>query len=297
MSKSKKDIEKSLIGRSENSIKDILEKYLIKFCQNKCKPKCKPIKKIPFTISSPGYYALTNNVSTNMTSGNAITINASDVVLDLQDFTITGITDDVNIQSIGIYSYDNENVLIKNGIIRGFKNAIYLASSFFYPPDPQNSRMNVIENIKAIKSRSTAVLMAGDRNILRNCVINDSIGFGVYAWYGSPVIENNKILNVDYTEPYQVSVGIGLFESYGGLIKNNLISHVDKCISLPGDGPVLDLVILDNQFTESNTGIYIDVPGYGDIVVCKYVNTITSGVLNFINNPDNAGVESAGINN
>jgi len=50
-----------------------------------------PISSLPFMISSSGSYYFTKNLQFTATSGSAITINASDVTLDLGGFTLSSI--------------------------------------------------------------------------------------------------------------------------------------------------------------------------------------------------------------
>src|SRR4051812_49280805 len=60
------------------------------------------ISAVPFTIDASGSYYLTNNVS--VTTGDAITIAASGVVLDLNGFTITSTAASANGTAILINS-------------------------------------------------------------------------------------------------------------------------------------------------------------------------------------------------
>jgi hypothetical protein len=48
------------------------------------------INSVPYTINSPGLYCLSGNLSYISTTGNAITVNANDVTIDLMGFSLTG---------------------------------------------------------------------------------------------------------------------------------------------------------------------------------------------------------------
>ena len=52
---------------------------------------CTPIDYLPYTISAQGVYCFTQHLGTNMTSGNAITINTNNVVIDLNGFKLGGL--------------------------------------------------------------------------------------------------------------------------------------------------------------------------------------------------------------
>jgi hypothetical protein len=74
-----------------------------------------PISSAPFTITSSGSYFLTTNVA--VSSGNAITITAIGVTLDLKGFTISSTA--AGGAGYGIYLLDATNVHILNGNISG----------------------------------------------------------------------------------------------------------------------------------------------------------------------------------
>src|SRR5579859_7514404 len=69
------------------------------------------------TISTPGSYCLANNI--NFTSGNGLTINSSDVEVDLNKRVINGTSSGTN--GIVINSGFN-NILVKNGTIKAVSN-------------------------------------------------------------------------------------------------------------------------------------------------------------------------------
>ena len=63
---------------------------------------CTPINNFPSTISTSGVYCLTADYDSSATSGNMITINANNVVLDLNDHRITGFGGGADTQSYNI---------------------------------------------------------------------------------------------------------------------------------------------------------------------------------------------------
>lgn len=76
---------------------------------------------------SPRRYVLSQNLTYSGTAIDAITISADNVVLDLQDWTITygadlGLTHDIS----AIRADFRHNITIRNGTIRGFHRGIYL---------------------------------------------------------------------------------------------------------------------------------------------------------------------------
>ena len=87
---------------------------------------CTAITSLPYTISTQGVYCLTDHLSTAITTGNAITINTNNVVLDLNGFKLGGLSAGLGTQAHGIYAYQRQNITIKNGTVRGFFIGIYL---------------------------------------------------------------------------------------------------------------------------------------------------------------------------
>jgi hypothetical protein len=75
-----------------------------------------PISSAPFTISAPGSYYLTTNLT--ISSGNAINVNANNVTLDLNGFTLFS-TENPAASSAGIMLNSVGNITIVRGFISG----------------------------------------------------------------------------------------------------------------------------------------------------------------------------------
>jgi len=107
-----------------------------------------PISSAPFTITQPGSYYLTTNVT--VSSGDAITITANDVTLDLNGFTISSTAPVANIDNAILLSGSGINIAIRNGhISSGVTNngaGVYSGSGFGFgvisPGNPNNVRVS-----------------------------------------------------------------------------------------------------------------------------------------------------------
>jgi parallel beta-helix repeat protein len=82
------------------------------------------ITTVPYTISSPGFYYLGNNLDHTGT-GFAIFINSNEVTLDLMGFRVIGPGPSCD---KGIY-VTGENVEVRNGSVRNFNRGIYSAGT------------------------------------------------------------------------------------------------------------------------------------------------------------------------
>ena len=165
------------------------------------------------TISSSGYYLVTNNLTysaNSIGSLTAIIITASDVTLDLGGYCIS---------CSGSYSADAgcisvnsaSNVTVQNGSINGFGFGVDLYNA-------ANSLGNIVQNLR----------MA---NVVQ----------GVYSAQGSClVIRNNEI----YNSVGASDGGIGIeIEAVGNVVRGNYVSGFDVGIASSGGNYFLENTI------------------------------------------------------
>lgn len=75
------------------------------------------ISSLPYTISAGGVYVLNSSLNSSQTSGNLITINASNVTIDFQNHYIAGPVGNTTQSTYGIYATERSNLTIKNGTV------------------------------------------------------------------------------------------------------------------------------------------------------------------------------------
>lgn len=222
---------------------------------------CTPVTSVPATLSTPGEYCLTGDLSYSSTSGAAITIDANDVTLDFQGHKLSG-----NYTSSYIYSYgvsadnngnDHHNVTIRNGHIEGFGSGIGVATN--------GGDVALIENMLISKTRSVGINATGARATVRNNRIkmkphlnqsnSTAINVGAYAdvvdnqitfdgktqaTYGMQLSANTRIENnviqmecpTTLGSTYAVCTGIWGFASSGSQVVNNRIIQAYKGLDL-----------------------------------------------------------------
>src|SRR5215831_18036620 len=115
---------------------------------------CTAITTVPFTITTEGIYCVTQDIETNLAAGNAIEIDASNVVLDLNGHKLGNLTAGLGTSARGIHAADRKNIMIKNGTVRGFKFGIAL-------DDSGNSEGHIVEDIRADFNTFTALQVEG----------------------------------------------------------------------------------------------------------------------------------------
>jgi hypothetical protein len=143
------------------------------------------------TISTPGSYYFTRSFAGD------ITIQASDVTLDLNGFTLTGNQNGVTISSNASY----RNITLRNGSIVGPGTMTFtgpIAGTFSgssgqgiaaYAASGGNvSAQNIrIENI-TIRGFLTGIYLTanddrdGGRHLIFNCIVRDFGNYGIFAW-------------------------------------------------------------------------------------------------------------------
>lgn len=142
-----------------------------------------PISAAPFTINQPGSYYLTGNVAVD--SGDAITVAASAVTLDLNGFTISSTASPA--AGIGVLiSGAPRNVAIHNGHIRGSvtqNNGVFSGDGFsagvsFASGEPIAVR---VSNLSVTGCSGGGIIMGFKSTIVQSCAVHTVGGIGVYA--------------------------------------------------------------------------------------------------------------------
>ena len=272
---------------------------------------CNPITTLPYTINTQGIYCLTGELSTIMTSGNAITINTNNVVLDLNGFKLGGLGAGPGTQATGIYANQLQNITIKNGTVRGFLYGIFLDDVSPYT----TSQGHLIEDIRADQNTLVALLVSGNGNIIRNnqvvttrdttvlganvsaygILVNGpaaqllnnmvtevaaqgtGVAFGINLNQASnSVVAGNRVSNV--TSPNAIAYGIYLIQASNSVVAGNHISIVTSSpintygIYLSGASGT-DLIVSDNRLS----GVFHGIVFFG-ASTGKYMNNMTQGV-------------------
>lgn len=133
--------------------------------------QCTVITSVPFTISVPGIYCLKTVIGTAMTSGNAITINANNVVIDFNNFRLGGSSAGPTSTAKGVYASDRQNITIRNGVIRGFESGLHLGGA------------------------------SSSGHVIEDNLVDGATKFGIFAQGSSVTIRRNRIVNTNSTPP------------------------------------------------------------------------------------------------
>jgi len=180
------------------------------------------ITTLPYTISTQGHYCFDRNLSTAITTGNAITINSDFVVVDLNNFKLGGGSAGLSTNTNGIYATAHRNITVRNGNIRGFKVAINIGGN------TANSGGHLIENNVLDGNTFEAISLVGDTVVVRNNTIlntggsssNPNMVTGILAYGDTTSLRDNIVANTFNNGTGSNARGI---YNYRGLSDHNLI--------------------------------------------------------------------------
>lgn len=217
---------------------------------------CTPITTVPYTIAVQGVYCFTGNLATAITSGVAITIATSNVTLDMNGFKLGGLGAGPSTQATGIYSYQRQNITIRNGIVRGFQHGIWLDDIAPFT----TSQGHLVEDVLADQNTFFGFRVVGRACVVRrnqvvatgggtlndaramevvgpgNDVLNNRVAGtvgtgetrGIYIFYGTgTVLEGNRVSG-DLSG--FVAYGLLIESSSGVLVAGNRITMADSGI-------------------------------------------------------------------
>jgi len=249
---------------------------------------CTAITSIPYTITAPGVYCLNFDFNVSLASGSAISINASNVTLDMNRHLLSNLAAGANNYAYGISSTYQKNVVIKNGSVQGFFFGVELNDASPYT----NTQGNVIEDIAAARNTiamyvagqsnlllhnrisqtggptgALAIYLAGPDNIVRGNEITEVgsatvNGTAIYCYScTSAIVEDNRIIGVA-APVSSVSMGIYLVSSSYSSIRNNILDKADASgVGYSGSTGIsltssTDNSVVGNQINAFYYGIY-----------------------------------------
>ncbi len=158
---------------------------------------CTEIASLPAPINSPGIFCLKKNLSVNLASGSAITINANDVIIDFNGFRINnsaGATTSAN----GIAATNRKNITLRNGFIRGFLRGVFVRETI-----TNASFAHLVEDLK----------------------VSDSLFIGIQVEGDNSTVRNNRVTNTGGSAS-NAAAGIVLRFADSGVISGNVVSKV-----------------------------------------------------------------------
>jgi hypothetical protein len=215
------------------------------------------ITSLPYTISTPGYYYLTGNLSHSGSAG--IVINADNVTLDLMGFALIG---PANNSDFGIVWGTQKNIEVRNGTLTGWSIGVYGNNS--------SGAHHRLINLRA-NGNAYGIWMNGDDILIQGCTATPgsfgshsglTIQFGAGAVTGctaSGFAENGIYIDSGKISGNVVQGcnGYGIYAVSSATISYNTVSACATGIVSSGGGSIIGNVVSADS---GQTGI---VAAYG----------------------------------
>ena len=186
------------------------------------------ISSLPAVISTQGTWCLKQDLTTAISSGQAITISTNNVTLDCNDFKLGGLAAGSGTTTYGVYAYGHVNATVRHCNIRGFYNGVNLGGP--------NSGGHTIEDNRFDGNTVIGLHVEGDGSVVRRNRVFDTGGSttastlatGIDAWYSTDVLDN-IVSGVSATAGSNSTVwGIYLFQGDGSRVVGNGIRNLFK---------------------------------------------------------------------
>lgn len=198
-----------------------------------------------FIISQSGSYYLTTNI-TGVSGKDGIRITASAVNLDLNGFTMQGVSG----SGYGIYS-SGDNVVVRNGRIQNWNSGIN---------DTVSSTQNRIYESVTVCSNNSFGIVTATGAIIRNCLVQNNGYFGIYASGASRI--TGCVVNGN-------GAGGIAIEPPGGCVIENNFAFGNNTANTYGDIYMSSA----NNYVENNRVIVTSATGYGIYIYPISANT------------------------
>jgi hypothetical protein len=146
------------------------------------------ITSLPATINSTGIWCMKQDLSSAISSGTAIAINADDVTIDCNEFKLGGLAAGAGTQTYGIKATNHTNTTIRRCNIRGFYYGIGLLGT---------GSGHLVEDNRFDSNTFIPMLVRGDNSVVqRNLVFNSgnstvsNYAYGIYTQGGVDILDN-----------------------------------------------------------------------------------------------------------
>jgi hypothetical protein len=184
------------------------------------------ITALPYTISTPGTWCVKQHLFTSAAAGAAISVNASNVTIDCNDFKLDGSSAGAGTANRGILASARTNVTVRNCSIRGFQYGIALVGA--------SGGDHLVEHNRLGGNTSYGIFVEGDGSLVRDNQVSDTGGStltpNVYAIYGRYIVDiaDNIVSGVAGNGNAGNIIGIFTNNNTGGTVSGNRVHGLLK---------------------------------------------------------------------
>jgi len=178
------------------------------------------ITSVPTVISTPGTWCLKQDVTTAITSGDAITIASDNVVLDCNDFRLDGLAGGLATTAFGVHALNQSNLKTRHCNIRGFYRGLFFEGT---------GGRHLVEDNHFDQNVFQGLRVNGDGSVIRHNLVTDTGGgptgyaYGISATGTVDIIDNTIVGLVAATGTNTNVYGLNLDLNVGGSIVGNRV--------------------------------------------------------------------------
>lgn len=182
------------------------------------------IDTVPATVTAQGTWCLRHDLSTAIASGNAITVAASNVTIDCNDFKVGGLAAGVGTAAHGIHVDGRFNSTIRNCNVRGFAYGIVATA---------DGGGHLVEHNSLDGNTEMAIIVTSPGSTIRGNRILDTGGsttdvgfaYGIYAMRGTDVLDNtvNGVAAMPTDGGYATAYGIFAHDNGDATVAGNRV--------------------------------------------------------------------------
>ena len=238
------------------------------------------IYSLPFIAETAGSYVFAGNLTHTTTDpGSCITVNADNVTIDLNGFSLIGSGQTAGCECHGISTGGKSNIKILNGTISDF------AGNGIYDLSPNTNGVN-IKNITTASNGGHGIFLNGKSHTISQSVAFNNLTGGIFVQNSSKVLTNTVYDNT----------GVGIATENGATILTNTVYNN----SGPGITTINGSTLTQNNVYENTGNGIVTNDGCtllsntvyentGDGIVCNNGSTLSN---NTVHNNTGTGIVS-----
>lgn len=254
------------------------------------------ITTLPATINSSGTWCFNQNLSTAITSGQAILVDAENVVIDCNDFKLDGLAAGASTQAKGIVLQNHGHDTVRHCNIRGFYFGVYFNSNL--------GGGHLVEDNRFDGNTYCALQVDGSGSVVRRNRIFDTGGGTATSNYSAFALSihddvdvlDNTIAGVVVAGGHVGSAwGMYVGTPKGETIRGNHISGLVPGVVGPSSGSAIGIYGNDaGPMTLRNNDLVGDGSSFGDGLHCAdsqglAKDNLIKGFVNGLNGCSNNG--------
>ncbi len=246
------------------------------------------IASIPTVITAQGVYCLTHDLTTAITSGDAIDIQTNNVTIDCNGYKIGGLAAGAGSFTYGIDAINRQNITVRNCGIRGFLEAVHI----------DGGAGDLIEDNRFDNNLFVSMYLGADNSRVRRNAVYDtggatgsdqSVGLSISA-----TATDNIVSGVFAVGANPNNAGIIMFgdtaEARGNQVSGVLTSGSGTAVGIQANG--IGITLRDNSVAASVITAGNGIGGHGStdtICIGNSVHNFTTAMASCKDGGGNSG--------